>query len=102
MFDKAALAMAQDIQRRRFADTPADPAKFNPKQWHKADLIDAMRNAAQGYLPAAPTRQSIATIRDAAVRASRQEGVHFTAELFRLASEEKRLPAYWSDSNASV
>lgn len=85
MFDKA------------LAGTPADPAKFNPKQWHKADLIDAMRNAASGFLPFAPTRQYIGTIRDAAVRAARQEGLHFTAELFRLASEANRLPSYWSD-----
>lgn len=84
MFDKAALRMSQEVQTMRFAGTPVDPSRFDPRRWSRADLIDALRNSAQNLLPAAPTRQSVGTIRSAARQAARRYGLDFTLEVKRL------------------
>ncbi len=90
MFDKAALRMAQEIDSARYAGTMVDPAKFNPANWRKPDLIDALRNKAQELLPPSPNRQDIKTIRNAARQACRKHGLTFTLELQRLATLGRR------------
>jgi hypothetical protein len=57
---------------------------FDPRDWHKRDLIDAMRNVAPTCLPGNPTRQSARDIQIAAYQALALKGEQFVTECIRL------------------
>lgn len=57
---------------------------FDPRNWRKRDLIDAMRNVAPTCLPANPSRQSVRDIRIASYAAVALKGAQFVEECLRL------------------